>query len=65
MRIDLNGTSYETPARTLADLIAETGAEAAAVATALDGVFVPRDARAATLLSDGAKVEILAPMQGG
>lgn len=65
MRIDLNGASHETAAPTLADLIVETGVEAAAVATALNGQFVPCAARASTPLTPGAKVELLAPMQGG
>ncbi len=65
MHIDLNGASYETAAPTLADLIVETGVEAAAVATALNGRFVPCAARASTPLTQGAKVELLAPMQGG
>jgi len=64
MRIDLNGASHETAAPTLADLIVETGVEAA-VATALNGRFVPCAARASTPLTPGAKVELLAPMQGG
>ena len=65
MRIDLNGAPYETEARTLAALLEETGADARAVATALDGQFVPRPDRAQTVLSAGAKVEVLSPMQGG
>lgn len=65
MRIDLNGTPYETEARSLAALVEEAGAEAEAVATALDGQFVPRADRAGTALTAGARVEILAPMQGG
>lgn len=65
MRIELNGEPVETLAETLDALIAERGVEAGAVATAVAGSFVPRSARAATPLQPGAKVEILAPMQGG
>ncbi len=65
MRIDLNGTSVETRAATLAALIDEQGLDAASVATALNGDFVPRGLREGTVLAEGAKVEILAPMQGG
>lgn len=65
MRLEVNGTPREVAARDLAALIDELGFEAAAVATALDGAFVPRPARAATPLRDGARVEVLAPMQGG
>ncbi|GHC15541.1 MULTISPECIES: sulfur carrier protein ThiS [Gemmobacter] len=65
MQIDLNGTPVVTRATTLAALITEQGFDAASVATALDGQFVPRPARAATSLHPGARIEVLAPMQGG
>ncbi|MCA0960813.1 sulfur carrier protein ThiS [Salipiger bermudensis] len=65
MRIDLNGAPVETRARTLHDLIEEQGFAATAVATALDGSFIPRTARAAAALTEGARVEVLSPMQGG
>lgn len=65
MRILLNGQSVETAARTLADLVEECAFDARVVATALDETFVPRTLRATTDLRDGARVEILAPMQGG
>jgi sulfur carrier protein len=61
----LNGEGIETEARTLAELVAGQGFAATAVATAVNGDFVPRQARAATLLSGGDKVEIVAPRQGG
>jgi sulfur carrier protein len=64
-RIRLNGTPVETEARTLADLVAGEGHAEAAVATAVNGDFVPRQERAATLLADGDQVEIVAPRQGG
>lgn len=65
MRIDLNGAPVETGAATLADLIAERGLDAAAVATALDGAFVARGARGQTALTPDARIEVLSPMQGG
>lgn len=65
MRIELNGAPVETGARTLADLVTERGFPETAVATALDGHFVPRPARPDTALAEGARVEILSPMQGG
>lgn len=65
MRIDLNGEGIETHAATLEDLLAERGFEAACVATAVNGAFIPRGARAAAALQAGAKIEVLAPMQGG
>jgi sulfur carrier protein len=65
MRIDLNGRSHQTAAADLAALLDELGLDAASVATALDGAFVPRGARAATALAEGARIEVLSPMQGG
>jgi sulfur carrier protein len=61
----VNGERVATGACTLADLVAEQGFAAAAVATAVNGAFVPRAARAATQLAVDDKVEIVAPRQGG
>lgn len=65
MRIDLNGRTIETQARTLADLLTEQGFESPCVATAVNGDFIARPLRPGTLLNDGVKVEVLSPMQGG
>lgn len=64
-RVELNGEAVTTAAATLEALIAERGFDAASVATALDGAFVPRGLRAATRLRDGAQIEALSPTQGG
>lgn len=63
--ITVNGEPAETQARTLAELVAGCGFAETQVATALNGGFVARAARAATLLREGDKVEIVAPRQGG
>ena len=63
--IVINGEPAETHAATLADLVASLGHAESQVATALNGEFVPRAARAATPLGAGDKVEIVAPRQGG
>jgi sulfur carrier protein len=63
--IQLNGERVEIAARTLAELVAVQGFAETAVATAVNGAFVPRQARAATQLAQGDKVEIVAPRQGG
>jgi sulfur carrier protein len=41
------------------------GLAEARVATALNGVFVPKGARAETVVQEGDRLEVLAPMQGG
>ena len=61
----VNGERTETEAHTLAELIAARDLDEGAVATALNGEFVARRARTATLLRDGDTVEIVAPRQGG
>ncbi len=65
MRLELNGKPHDTEAATLAELVAETGADGAAVATAHNGKFVPRNVRAETALMPGDRIEVLSPMQGG
>ncbi|MFY9237813.1 MAG: sulfur carrier protein ThiS [Roseovarius sp.] len=65
MKIELNGAPLETDATTLAALLSETGYDGAVVATARNGDFVPRAARADEALSEGDRIEILAPMKGG
>ena len=63
MRIDLNGTPIEVAAANLADALVALG-YGGALATALNGGFIPAAARATTPLHDGDRVEVLAPMQG-
>ena len=63
--IVLNGERMATEARTLAELVAGQGFAQTAVGTSVNGEFVPREARAATLLAGGDRVEIVAPRQGG
>lgn len=65
MRIEVNGETREVAGPTLAAALAELGWSDARVATALNGAFVPRGARAATALEHGDRLEVLAPMQGG
>ncbi len=65
MRIIVNGASRETAAPDLASALAELGLADAVVATALNGEFVPSGARGETRLTEGDRLEVLAPMQGG
>ncbi len=65
MTIVLNGEVRETASATLTALLAEIELDEAVVATALNGEFVPADQRDNTPISDGDRIEVLAPMQGG
>jgi sulfur carrier protein len=64
-RLVVNGEAIETLARTLAELVVEQGFAEGAVATALNGDFVPRHSRGGTKLAADDKIEIVAPRQGG
>ncbi|MGD9510493.1 MAG: sulfur carrier protein ThiS [Geminicoccaceae bacterium] len=65
MKVIVNSEPREISGRTLADLLAELGFGGLVVATAVNGQFAPADGRAERELSEGDRVEILAPMQGG
>ncbi len=64
MKIVLNGEPRDVAAATLAELLAECGFSGK-VATAVNEGFVPAALRAAQQLTEGDRVEVLAPMQGG
>ena len=63
--IVVNGEATETGAATLAELVTALGYDEGKVATARNGDFVPRGARAETRLAAGDSVEIVAARQGG
>lgn len=65
MKLIVNGQALEAKAPTLAELLTELGYEGGWYATALNSAFVPAPERAATQLSEGDRVEILTPRQGG
>ena len=65
MTLIVNGEPREVAAATLAEALAALDYGDAMVATALNGEFVPKRARETTSLSDGDKIEIVAPRQGG
>jgi sulfur carrier protein len=49
----------------VAALLAEQGRAPAAVATALNGAFVPRGQREATLIQPGDELTLIQPITGG
>ncbi|WEX08867.1 sulfur carrier protein ThiS [Chelativorans sp. AA-79] len=65
MKLIVNGQALETQAKTLSDLAAELGYAGNWFATAVNSEFVPGTERRETRLSDGDRVEILTPRQGG
>ncbi len=65
MKITVNGTPADIAATDLGAALEELGYGKARVATAVNETFVPAAARAAQALSEGDRLEILAPKQGG
>jgi sulfur carrier protein len=64
--VHVNGEARQvTPGATLADLVAALGVSPGSLATALNGEFVPRDARAQCVLRDGDAVFTFQPITGG
>ncbi|MBB3197259.1 sulfur carrier protein ThiS [Roseateles terrae] len=64
--IRLDDRPLQVPAGShLSDLLAREALVPTSVATALNGRFVPRAARAATPLSDGDQVLLFQPIVGG
>ncbi|MCJ8139000.1 sulfur carrier protein ThiS [Falsirhodobacter halotolerans] len=64
MNITINGTPHDLIATNVEGALSEAGFTGK-VATALNGAFVPKGLRATTPLTEGAALEVLAPMQGG
>jgi sulfur carrier protein len=65
MRILVNGASREIRAADLSGALEELGYGGAVVATAVNGEFVPTVERQTARLTEGDRIEVLAPMQGG
>ena len=65
MRIFLNDDAHDVDAATLAAALDSLGFAGRKIATAVNGRFVAAPARPKVELSDGDKIEVVAPMQGG
>ena len=65
MKILVNGAWRETAAVDVAAALNELGYGESVVATALNGEFVPTGSRTGVRLTEGDRLEVLAPMQGG
>ncbi len=65
MTLIVNGEPREVTARNLEEALQALDYADAIVATALNGEFVPARKREAVALSEGDRIEIVAPRQGG
>ena len=64
MKIDINGKAHDVHGPMLADALEELGYDGK-IATAVNEAFVAKTQRAAYVLKDGDRVEVVAPKQGG
>ena len=65
MKLMVNGEAHEVAATALAELLAALDYEGDWLATAVNSDLVHKANRAEFKLSDGDRIEILSPMQGG
>ena len=65
MALTVNGEPHTTTATTLQDWVLAQGVAPEAVATALNGQFVPRSQRASTELHSGDAILTFQPIVGG
>jgi sulfur carrier protein len=65
MKILVNGDWRDVNTNLLAPVLQELGYREGAFATAVNGTVVPSTARELTVLCEGDRIEVLAPMQGG
>ncbi|WP_192178412.1 sulfur carrier protein ThiS [Mesorhizobium amorphae] len=65
MKLTVNGEAHEIAATTLDELLAALDYEGDWLATAVNSDLVHKSKRAEFQLSDGDRIEILSPMQGG
>jgi sulfur carrier protein len=65
MKILVNGAWRELRAGELGSVLEELGYGDAIVSTAVNGEFVATSLRSKTQLTDGDRIEVLAPLQGG
>lgn len=65
MRVIVNGEEVAVSVATLADLLVARGFEGEWLATAVNGRAVAAAARIEQRLTDGDRIEVLSPMQGG
>ena len=65
MRIFLNDDAHDIEPGSLAAALESLGFSGRKIATAVNGRFVAATARPKTALTEGDRVEVVAPMQGG
>lgn len=65
MKILLNGKNHEVQNAQLSELIEELGYAEAFIGVAVNGEVVPKTRHPKTVLLEGDRIEVIAPLQGG
>ncbi len=65
MKITLNGIEREIAEERLDRALRELGYCDGTIATAVNGQFIPKTQRLDIVLTEGDRIEVVAPMQGG
>jgi sulfur carrier protein len=65
MNILVNNEARDVTGPSLAEALEELGYAGAVIGTAVNGDFAPARSRAALMLREGDRLELLAPMRGG
>lgn len=66
MNIILNGDAHTLKTvQNIDAFLQDQGYNGKLVAVAMNGEFLPKSTYASTMINDGDKIEIVAPMQGG
>jgi sulfur carrier protein len=65
VKVQVNGVWHDVVSCDVASLLQELNYGDSVVATAVNGVFVATGSRSGAPVSDGDRLEVLAPMQGG
>ena len=65
MKLLVNGQLHEVTSFDVATVLEELHYGDSVVATAVNGVFIPAELRSTARISDGDRLEVVAPMQGG
>lgn len=65
MKVIVNREDHDLDVTTLDEVVVQLGYEGGWLATAVNGELVHREERGEFLLTDGDRIEILTPMQGG
>lgn len=65
MRLTVNGEDHQLDAATLSEVLMLLDYEGEWLATAVNGELVHREDRGGHRLSEGDRIEVLTPLQGG